>query len=124
MGVRIRIGDTPGLAWGIWDPDRRLITLRPGMGPLQHEWTAYHELGHAHYEHIGRNPKQELAADRWAIRNMLTVDVVAREAEPGLTVQQLAARLNVLPRALHVFLDDLTAIEREVLRALVFDHAA
>ncbi|RII40925.1 ImmA/IrrE family metallo-endopeptidase [Galactobacter valiniphilus] len=104
MGVRVRVAPTPGTLWGVYDHEHALITLRPGLGRRQLNWTIWHELGHAWYGHEihwheGCNRKQELAATRWAVMHMFDPDVFESELLPGMTNDALAHALEVMPVA-------------------------
>lgn len=89
--------------WGLYDHPRRTVVLRPGLAPVQRRCTLMHELGHAYYGHEGVTGKQELQADRWAARHLLTLDDVVRAARYETRRGALAADLHVLPNTLEVF---------------------
>ncbi|MFD2757066.1 ImmA/IrrE family metallo-endopeptidase [Gulosibacter faecalis] len=61
---------------GRWYRDRRLITLRHGLTPIQERCTLAHELGHAFHQHSHSDEHTELQADRWAAGQLITVDTV------------------------------------------------
>lgn len=117
MGVRIRTATTPHGWWGVYDHQRRLITLRPGMAPIQARCTLMHELGHAHYGHEGVDGKQEFQANRWAARRLLDLDEVAEAARQEQCGAAAAARLDVLPSVLNIYLRTLTDEEKRLIWA-------
>lgn len=94
---------------GKWFPDRRLIHLRPGMGPTNRLYTLAHELGHAVLGHMAHPPpwlhaRQEREADEWAAGKLIPRHKY-EEAEimighhPGA----LAKELGVTTRLIHVW---------------------
>lgn len=117
MGVRIRTAATPDGWWGVYDHGRRLITLRPGMSPIQARCTLMHELGHAHYGHEGVSGKQEFQANRWAAHRLLDLDEVAEMARQEPCGAAAAVRLEVLPSVLNIYLRTLTDEDRRLVRA-------
>jgi Zn-dependent peptidase ImmA (M78 family) len=118
-GVTVRSAALPHGRWGFYDHRHRLITLAPDLAPAQYRSTLAHELGHAILGHIGTRPKQERQADRWAARQLLTVDLVVEHATLQVEVTELAHRLDVMPWVLEAFADTLTACElRSMLEAI------
>lgn len=118
-GVTVRSAALPHGRWGFYDHRHRLITLAPDLAPTQYRSTLAHELGHAILGHIGTRPKQERQADRWAARQLLTVDLVVEHADSCIEVPELAHRLGVMPWVLRVFADTLTECElRPMLEAI------
>lgn len=124
MGVRIRTAVTPHGWWGVYDHPHRLITLRPGMGPIQARCTLMHELGHAHYGHTGVSGKQELLANRWAAYRLVDFEQLLNVAPVEQSTPGIAAALNVLPSVLETYLKTLTLRELSHLRAAVARRAA
>lgn len=107
LGVMVRTAPTPAAHWGVYDHSYRLITLRPGLGPIQYRSTLAHELGHAHYGDTGHLQKNEHRADSWAAKALLDIDVVAEAIRITRDTTELAAELEVLPWVLHAFVDTL-----------------
>lgn len=107
---------TPHGWWGAYDHGRRLITLRPGLGPIQADCTIMHELGHAHYGHIGISPKQELLADRWAAHRLIIFGDLLDAAGMEQSSSAVACSLGVLPSVLETYLKTLTQAELGLLR--------
>ena len=124
MGVRVRTAVTPNDWWGVYDHSRRLITLRPGLGPIQLDCTLMHELGHAHYGHTGVTGKQELLADRWAVHRLIDFESLLECAALEQTGPAVAASLGVLPRLLDVYLKTLTMPQLQELRSAATRRAA
>jgi hypothetical protein len=124
MGVRVRVAATPQGWWGVYDHGRRLITLRPGLGPIQSDCTLMHELGHAHYGHIGHSPKQELLADRWAAHRLIQFDDLLEAAGMEQSGPSVACSLGVLPRVLDTYLKTLTQLELRQLREAALKRIA
>lgn len=116
MEVRVRVAVTPPGWWGAYDHERRLITLRPGMGPVQQHCTLMHDLGHAHYGHVGVTPKQELLANRWAAYRLIELDRVLEVASLVQSSSAVAAELGVLPSVLETYLKTLTTSELGAVR--------
>lgn len=108
MGVRILYKRPPNGWWGAWDPDKRRILLHPELGYIQMRSTAWHELGHAHYEHVGCNPKQELQARQWATRHLIRVEAFIAAAQITDDLLSIAHRLQVMP-------DDVKAWEKSLI---------
>lgn len=116
MGVRVRVAPVPAGWWGAYDHDRRLITLRPGLSPIQKTCTLMHELGHAHYGHQGITPKQELLANRWAARRLIRIEDLRALAGSGLTIPEAAVHLGVMPAVLRTYLKEMNSVELEGLK--------
>ncbi|WP_074783827.1 ImmA/IrrE family metallo-endopeptidase [Arthrobacter woluwensis] len=116
MGVRVRTAPVPPRWWGAYDHARRLITLRPGLSPIQKTCTLMHELGHAHYGHQGITPKQELLANRWAAYRLIQYDDLRALAGSGMPLPEVAAHLGVMPEVLRVYLTTLNFAELEGLK--------
>lgn len=86
--LRIPVTYAPGLPEpGRWYPTRREIVLRAGMTAMQERSVLAHELAHAILVHPHSTPKLEAQADRWAARQLVTIDDLARVAresdDPG-----------------------------------------
>lgn len=124
MGVRVRTAVTPHGWWGVYDHPRRLITLRPGLAPIQFECTLMHELGHAHYGHVGVSGKQELLANRWAAHRLIDFDMVVEAAAIEQASAAVAASLGVLPSVLQTYLQTLTKDQLQELRSAALRRAA
>lgn len=124
MGVRVRTAVTPHGWWGAYDHRRRLITLRPGLGPIQLKCTLMHELGHAHYGHTGVTGKQETLANRWAAYRLIDFDELLSAASMEQSGPGVAAALEVMPDVLETYLKLLTRPQLEVLREAALSRAA
>jgi hypothetical protein len=111
MGVRVVNAPTPGGWWGVYDHRRHLVTMRPGLGPVQYACTLMHELGHAHYGHVGVSGKQELLANRWAAYRLIKFEDVLDAAGAGRHTHEVAASLGVLPSLLKTYMMTLTRAE-------------
>lgn len=119
LGVRIRFGWVPDGAWGSYDADLHLITLRAGLGPLQLLCTLMHELGHAAHRHRGRGRRQEREADTWAaVRLISKKDFIDAYLERQDAVG-IAHRLGVLPDVVEHYITALSKAERESLAELL-----
>lgn len=75
-----------------------------------------HELGHAHYGHVGVTPKQELLANRWAAYRLIQYDELRALAGSGLSIPEVALHLGVLPEVVRVYLKTLNFAELEGLK--------
>ncbi|WP_180967242.1 ImmA/IrrE family metallo-endopeptidase [Zhihengliuella halotolerans] len=115
LGVKVKTAPVPPGWWGLYDHPRRTVVLRPNLAPIQRRCTLMHELGHAYYGHEGVTGKQELQANRWAARQLLTLDDVARAARIETRCAALAHDLQVLPSTLDVFMDSLCDDELQAL---------
>jgi hypothetical protein len=124
MGVRVRTAPTPPGWWGAYDHKRRLITLRPGLAPIQFDCTLMHELGHAHYGHVGVTGKQELLANRWAAHRLIAFDQLVEAAAHEQASSTVAAVVGVLPSVLQTYLGTLTQRQLGELRAAARQRAA
>ncbi|MEV8149905.1 ImmA/IrrE family metallo-endopeptidase [Arthrobacter sp. NPDC080073] len=124
MGVRVRTAVTPAGWWGAYDHQRRLVTLRPGLGPIQSACTLMHELGHAYYSHVGVTGKQEALANRWAAYRLIEFDRVVTAAETHQSSVAVAAELGVLPSVLETYLQTLTKSELGAVRKAALRIAA
>lgn len=124
MGIRVRTAPTPYGWWGAYDHSRRLITLRPGLGVIQADCTLMHELGHAHYGHVGVTGKQEVLADRWAAYRLIRFGDLLEAAGTEQASAAVAASLGVLPSVLETYLKMLTRAELDELRAAALRRAA
>ena len=124
MGVRVRTAVTPHGWWGVYDHGRRLITLRPGLAPIQFDCTLMHELGHAHYGHTGVTGKQELLANRWAAHRLIDFESLIECATAEQTKGAVASTLGVLPSVLDVYLQMLTMAQLQGLRSAAVRRAA
>lgn len=120
MGVAIRTGAPPNGWWGYWDPDTRTITLNKGLAPLQGRSTLWHELGHAHHNHVGHTGRGERQAKIWAARHLITVETFIQAGQIDGRRQAMAAQLGVLERDVEAFTWSLTPAER-VMVALSVD---
>lgn len=124
MGVRVRTAVTPPGWWGAYDHRRRLITLRPGLGPIQLQCTLMHELGHAHYGHVGVAGKQEAMANRWAAHRLIDFDELIECAASEQSSAAVAAAVGVMPSVLQTYLETLTKTQLHGLRAAALRSAA
>lgn len=124
MGVRVRTAVTPHGWWGAYDHRRRLITLRPGLGPIQLKCTLMHELGHAHYGHVGVTGKQETLANRWAAYRLIDFDDMLSIASVEQSSFGVAAALEVMPDVLETYLQLLTRSQLSALRAAALRRVA
>ena len=77
---------------GLWNAPRRAISIRRGLHPVAHLCTLAHEVGHAALGHDSAavgwwRAKQELAANRWAARQLITIEeyAAAERVHPSLS---------------------------------------
>lgn len=106
MGVRVIAATLPHGWWGAYMHSQRTIILRPDLGSTQRLCTLAHELGHAHYGHIGVTPKQELQANRWAARLLINHHDLIDAARIHDSTTGLAAELGVMPSVLTTYLEE------------------
>lgn len=124
MGVRVRTAPVPAGWWGAYDHRRRLVTLRPGLGPIQLYCTLMHELAHAHYGHVGVTGKQEMLANRWAAHRLIEFESLIECASFEQTSSAVAASVGVLPSVLQTYLETLTRAQLKALREAALRVAA
>ncbi|KUM34585.1 ImmA/IrrE family metallo-endopeptidase [Arthrobacter sp. EpRS71] len=124
MGVRIRTAPVPAGWWGVYDHKHRLVTLRPGLGHIQYCCTLMHELGHAHYGHVGVTGKQELLANRWAAHRLLRYEDLLSAAGTQRRTGEVAAALSVLPSVLEVYMKMMTRTQLDELRRVAAARVA
>ncbi|WP_285240104.1 ImmA/IrrE family metallo-endopeptidase [Pseudarthrobacter sp. MEB009] len=122
MGVRVSFAHPPHGWWGCWDPDHRRIRLHPDLGPIQLRSTAWHELGHAHYEHVGRSAKQELQASVWAARHLIRPAAFIDAARITDDLISIAHRLHVMPDDVRAWEKSLTLEELIHIRKEINGH--
>lgn len=116
MGVRIVSGHPPHGWWGCYDPDRHQVTLRPDLGYVQLRSTAWHELGHAYFQHVGCTPRQENQARFWAARHLINPRDFVEAAKITDDLISIAHRLCVMPDDVRYFEKSLTWDELMLLR--------
>jgi hypothetical protein len=119
LGVTVRIGWVPVGAWGTYDAELHLITLKPGLAPLQMLCTLMHELGHAAHKHHGTSAKQEREADEWAAVRLISKRDFIDAALVEDCAVGMAHRLGVLPEVVLHYVNTLTDGERQSIDALV-----
>jgi antirestriction protein ArdC len=124
MGVRVRTAVTPPGWWGVYDHKHRLITLRPGLGPIQLDCTLMHELGHAHYGHTGVTGKQEALANRWAAYRLIDFENMLSIASVEQSSSGVSAALEVMPSVLETYLQLLTKDQLGALRSAALSRVA
>lgn len=111
MGVRVVRAVPPHGWWGCWDPDKRTVTLHPGLAHIQLRSTAWHELGHVHYGHAGRSRKQEHQANVWAARHLIKPARFIHAARITDDLLTIAEHLNVMPDDVKTWQQTLTLEE-------------
>lgn len=124
LGVHVRTAPTPAGLWAVYDHRHELITMRPGLGSNQYISTLAHELGHAHYGHIGHSAKAERQADRWAAKKLLTFQALSEAADLTLDTTAVAAELGVLPWVVKTFIGTLDIHQTQILLEKVRGHHA
>ena len=94
---------------GVYEHEKRLITLNAWLSSEQSRSTLAHELGHAWYEHTWTsdphgNAEHERLADEWAARFLIDAHAyAAAEREHGPHPGALAAALHVTPTLVLTF---------------------
>ena len=116
LGVTLVSGYPPHGWWGAYDPDRHRIIIRPDLGYIQARSTIWHELGHAHYQHVGCTPRQERQARMWAARHLIRPRAFIEAAQITDDLISIAHRLNVMPDDVRHFEQSLTMDELLYLR--------
>lgn len=85
---------------GLWNTPRRAISIRRGLHPVAHLCTLAHEVGHATLGHDSAavgwwRAKQELAANRWAARQLITIEEYAAAERIHQSLSGVAHELGV-----------------------------
>lgn len=83
-----------------------------------------HELGHAHYGHVGVTGKQEVLANRWAAYRLIDFEDLLAAAGLEQSSTSVASSLGVLPSVLETYLKLLTRAELDALRVAALQRAA
>jgi hypothetical protein len=116
MGVEVVLGRPPHGWWGCYDPKHHRITLLKDLGYIQLRSTAYHELGHAYFGHVGCTPAQERQARLWAARRLINPREFVEAAKITDDLISIAHRLTVMPDDVRHFEQSLTWDELMLLR--------
>lgn len=119
LGVHVRIGWVPDGAWGTYDAELHVITLKAGLAPLQMICTLMHELGHAAYRHVGTNTRQEREANEWAAVRLIDKKEFIDAALVEDCAVGIANRLGVLPEVVLHYVNTLSDGERQSIDELV-----
>lgn len=108
-----------GTAW--WVPRRRTILMQPGLLQVKRRCTLAHELGHRALGHSGQcvygdstrmGARNELAADHWAARKLITIEALADVLVWTDDRDEAADELWVTRRLLDVRLEQIHPGER------------
>lgn len=83
-----------------------------------------HELGHAHYGHIGVSGKQEALANRWAAYRLIDFEDMISIASVEQSSSGVAAALEVMPDVLETYLKMLTRAQLGDLRSAALRRVA
>lgn len=96
---------------GGWFPYSRRILYRPGLYEAETLCAIAHELAHAYYgddyaeDHL-RDTRQEMRADRWAARVLITASAYEQaESLVGSHPGALASELEVTVEYIHIWRD-------------------
>lgn len=83
-----------------------------------------HELGHAHYGHMGVTGKQEALANRWAAYRLIDFEDMISVASVEQSSSGVAASLEVMPDVLETYLQLLTKAQLGALRSAALRRVA
>lgn len=119
LGVIVVFGVPPHGWWGCYDPDKHHITVRKDLGYVQRRSTIWHELGHAHYRHVGSSPGQERQASMWAARHLIGARAFVDVARVTDDLISIAHILNVMPSDVRNFEKSLSLEELFLLRKAI-----
>lgn len=108
LGIQVIYGK-PRTANGLWLPDHNTIILKRGMRSLHERSVLAHEIGHAALGHRESTPRNERQADRFAARNLVSADRLARVAAGDTDPAQWCYDLGVMPYILTAYFDHLRA---------------
>ena len=91
---------------GRWYPDRKTVSIRKGLHPIQHLCTLAHELGHAHHGHSPSaikwiHTRQEREADQWAAQLLINKEafrIMERECDghEGAMAEGLGVTIHLI----------------------------
>ncbi|GAA3730565.1 hypothetical protein GCM10022239_03920 [Leifsonia bigeumensis] len=102
LGIRVEY-QRLRTANGLWLPDYRTIILQPRMRRIIERSVLAHELGHVCLGHRESSPRNELRADRWAVRHLITPEALERVAlfsgDPGEWCHELGVSADLIERA-------------------------
>lgn len=98
--------------------------MKPQLALIQYECTLFHELGHAHYGHVGVTGKQEMLANRWAAHRLIDFESLIEYAATEQSSTAVAAAVGVLPSVLQTYLETLTRVQLNALREAALRVAA
>ena len=89
---------------GLWIPDHRAVILQPRMRRIVERSVLTHELGHICLGHREETPRNELRADRWAVRKLIAPGDLERvgttTADLGALCHELGVSADILHRAI------------------------
>jgi hypothetical protein len=90
---------------GLWIPEIRTIFLQSRMRVIHERSVLTHELGHVCLGHSQPSERNELRADRWAVRQLIRDEeiavVAAGSADPGVWCHELNVSADILERYLY-----------------------
>ena len=95
-----------------------------GSVALADPCTLMHELGHAHYGHVGVTGKQEVLANRWAAHRLIHFEDLLAADRLEHASAAVASNLGVLPSVLETYLKMLTRTEMDALRSAALRRVA
>ncbi|TQL46714.1 uncharacterized protein DUF955 [Homoserinimonas aerilata] len=103
IGVRIEY-QRLRTANGLWLPEYRTIILQPRMRKIVERSVLAHEMGHVCLGHQESTPRNELRADRWAVRKLVAPGALEHAAlispDPGDWCHHLGVSADLIERAL------------------------
>lgn len=92
---------------GLWLPEHRTIVLRSRMRRIQERSTLTHELAHVCLGHVDDSGRNEIRADRWAVRKLVAPGALEHVALLSVDPNDWCYALDVSPRILDRALADL-----------------
>lgn len=118
-----------GNSW--WSPRHDVILMKPGLLQVERRCALAHELGHRTLGHSGecghpdagrQNRRQEMDADLWAARRLITLDALARVVvwtdDRGEAAEELWVTRHILDvRLEHMHLGERLQVRNRILRA-------
>jgi hypothetical protein len=118
LGVTVIEGQV-NEGWGSWDYATKTITLRAGMGEVQHRSVLARMVGHASLGHEESSEAAEAAAAEWAARHLIHPGRAAATLKAVNWIGLMARELEVMPADVAAYYESLSDEERLGIKALI-----
>ncbi|NKG22249.1 ImmA/IrrE family metallo-endopeptidase [Paeniglutamicibacter terrestris] len=101
-GIRVLYGHLDGRN-GVYYHELGMIILDQGLCESTERFTLAHELGHAHYGHLDSSPANEMKADEYAARLLISHERYAQAESLGDSHNFIAQELGLPLRAIEAY---------------------